>query len=124
MLNPASEKCDLHVSTASIFVMQLELLEIQRLVALSHNEGPTVDEDAIFATAQRGQASRDCFLSRMFFSFTVVPEMEFRPGTHAARSADDNAKEITKKWFRRIHAQFPPGCDNRFAQHFEPAKFL
>ena len=39
MLDSAGEKCDLHIRAASIFVMQLELLEIQRLVALSHNEG-------------------------------------------------------------------------------------
>jgi hypothetical protein len=31
--------------------MQLELLEIRRLVALSHNEGATVDGKSIFATA-------------------------------------------------------------------------
>src|SRR6266481_9082676 len=115
MLDPAGQKCDLHIRAASIFVMQLELLEIRRLVALSHNEEPIVDEDAIFATTQRGQAPRDCFLSRMLFPFTVVPEMELRPGTHAARSAEDNAKEIPKKLFRRIHAQFSPGCDNWFA---------
>jgi len=32
--------------------MQLELLEIQRLVTLSHNEGPIVAEEPIFATTQ------------------------------------------------------------------------
>jgi len=53
MLNPAGEKCDLHIRAAGIFVMQLDLLEIQRLVALSHNEGPTVAEEPIFATGQR-----------------------------------------------------------------------
>src|SRR5947208_12771886 len=53
MLDPAGEKCDLHIRAAGIFVMQLELLEIQRLVALSHNEGPIVTEEPIFATAQR-----------------------------------------------------------------------
>src|SRR5215471_17123674 len=51
MLDPASEKCDLHIRAASIFVMQPELLEIRRLVALSHNEGPIVAEEPIFATA-------------------------------------------------------------------------
>jgi hypothetical protein len=52
MLDPAGEKCDLHICAAGIFVMQLELLEIRRLVAVSHNEAPTVDEESIFATAQ------------------------------------------------------------------------
>ena len=51
MLDPVREKCYLHIRAAGIFVMQLELLEIQRLVALSHNEGATVDEESIFATA-------------------------------------------------------------------------
>jgi len=52
MLDPAGEKCDLHVRAAGIFFMQLELLEIRRLVALSHNEGPILAEEPIFATAQ------------------------------------------------------------------------
>jgi hypothetical protein len=52
MLDPVREKCDLHIRAAGIFVMQLELLEIHRLVALSHNEGPIVTEEPIFATAQ------------------------------------------------------------------------
>ncbi len=53
MLDPMREKCDLHIRAAGIFVMQLELLEIQRLVALSHNEAPIVAKEPIFATAQR-----------------------------------------------------------------------
>ena len=52
MLDPVREKCDLHIRAAGILVMQLELLEIQRLVAFSHNEGPIVAEEPIFATAQ------------------------------------------------------------------------
>ncbi len=55
MLDPVREKCDLHIRAAGIFVMQLDLLEIQRLVALSHNEGAIVDEESIFATAQRDE---------------------------------------------------------------------
>jgi hypothetical protein len=55
MLDPVREKCDLHIRAAGILVMQLELLEIHRLVALSHNEGPIVAEEAIFATTQRGE---------------------------------------------------------------------
>ena len=50
MLDPASEKCDLHIRTAGIFLVQLELLKIRRLVALCHNEGANVDEDRILAT--------------------------------------------------------------------------
>ena len=52
MLDPMREKCHLHIRAAGIFVMQLELLEIRRLVALSHNEAPIVAEEPIFATAQ------------------------------------------------------------------------
>ena len=55
MLDPAGEKCDLHIRAAGIFVMQLELLEIRRLVAVSHNEGPIVTEEAILATRQGGE---------------------------------------------------------------------
>jgi hypothetical protein len=51
MLDPAREKCDLHIRAASIFVMQLELLETQCLVALCHNEGATLDEEPVLATA-------------------------------------------------------------------------
>ena len=52
MFDPAREKCDLHVRAAGIFVMQLELLKIHRLVAVSHNEGPILAEEPVFATAQ------------------------------------------------------------------------
>jgi len=55
MLDSAGEKCDLHIRAAGIFVMQLELLEIHRLIALSHNEGPIVTEEAILATRQGGE---------------------------------------------------------------------
>ena len=55
MLDPVREKCDLHIRAAGIFIMQLELLEIRRLVALSHNEAPIVAEEPIFATAQRDE---------------------------------------------------------------------
>lgn len=56
MLDPAGEKCDLHVRAAGIFFMQLELLEIRRLVALSHNEAPIVAQEPILATVQRARA--------------------------------------------------------------------
>ena len=55
MLDPAGEKCDLHIRAAGIFVMQLELLEIRRLIAVSHNEVPIVAEEAILATRQGGE---------------------------------------------------------------------
>ena len=51
MLDPMREKCHLHIRTARIFIMQLELLEIRRLVALCHNEAPSVAEEPVFATA-------------------------------------------------------------------------
>ena len=50
MLDPAGQKCDLHIRAAGIFFMQLELIEIRRLVALCHNEGANVDEDRVLAT--------------------------------------------------------------------------
>ncbi len=53
MLDPASEKCDLHIRAAGIFFVQLELLKVQRLVALCHNEGANVDEDCLLATHPR-----------------------------------------------------------------------
>jgi hypothetical protein len=75
MLDPAGQKCDLHIRAAGIFIMQLELLEIRRLVALSHNEGPIVTEEPILATAQTtGLASVAVFLSWMAFAFAVVPK--------------------------------------------------
>lgn len=109
MLDPVREKCDLHIRAAGIFVMQLELLEIQRLVALSHNEGATVDGKSIFATAQRGegQCGLVFVLSWMSFPFAVVPKAELCARTDSARTADDYAKEVAQKMFRRIHAQFP-----------------
>ena len=65
MLDPVREKRDLHIGAAGIFVMQLELLEIQRLVALSHNEGPIVAEEPSFATAQRDERSRTSLILKL-----------------------------------------------------------
>ena len=107
MLDPAGEKCDLHIRAASIFVMQLELLEIQRLVALCHNEGRIVTEEPILATEQTGDVSRYVLLSRMSFPFAVVPKGKLFTRTDAPGTADDYAKEFAQKMFRRIHAQFP-----------------
>jgi hypothetical protein len=53
MLDPAGEKCDLHICTASIFFMQLELLEAQRLRALCHLGAPIVSEERTLATTRR-----------------------------------------------------------------------
>ena len=109
MLDPVREECDLHIRAAGIFVMQLEFLEIRRLVALSHNEGATVDEESIFATAQRGEGQLGLvsLLGWMSFPFAVVPKAEPCTRTDSARTADDYAKEVAQKMFRRIHAQFP-----------------
>ena len=58
MLDSVREQCDLHIRAAGILVMQLELFEIQRLVAFSHNEAPIVAEEPILAitTAQTSRA--------------------------------------------------------------------
>ena len=69
MLDPVCEKCDLHIGAAGIVVMQLELLEIRRLVALGHNEAPIVAEEPIFATAQTGRAC----ISRSVLKLDVFP---------------------------------------------------
>ena len=69
MFDPVREKCDLHIRAAGIFVMQLELLEIQRLVALSHNEAPIVAEEPVLATAQTSCAS----ISRRVLELDVFP---------------------------------------------------
>ena len=53
MLDPAGEKCDLHIRAAGVVFMQLELLKAQRLGALCHNEGANVDEDFGLATVRR-----------------------------------------------------------------------
>ena len=53
MLDPASEKCDLHVRAAGIFLVQLERLKIHRLVTLCHNEGANLDEHRVLATIHR-----------------------------------------------------------------------
>ena len=108
MLDPVREKRDLHIRATGILVMQLELLKIHRLVALSHNEAPIVAEEPIFAT---GQTSRACtsrvFLSWMPFPFAVVPKTELCTRTDSAGTADDCTKELAKKLFGWIHAQFP-----------------
>ena len=62
MLDPAGEKCDLHIRAAGIFLVQLELLKIQRLVALCHNEGANVDEDRVLATAHDVHGCATCFI--------------------------------------------------------------
>src|SRR6476646_1418148 len=107
MLDPAGQKCDLHICAAGIFVMQLELREVRRLVALSHNEAPIVAEEPIFATGQTSRAcTRRVFLSWMAFPFAVVPKAHLCTRTDSALTADNHAKEIAQKMFRRMHAQF------------------
>src|SRR3954451_15370517 len=107
MLDPVREKCYLHIRAAGILVMQLKLLEIQRLVALSHNEAPIVAEEPIFATAQTEARCISRRLSWMSFPFTVIPKAELCTRTNSARAAEDYAKEFPKKVCRGIHAQFP-----------------
>ena len=106
MLDPVRKECDLHIRAAGISIMQLELLEIRRLVALSHNEGATVDEESIFATAQRGEGQLGLvlLLSWMSFPFAVVPKAELFTRPDSARTPEDYAKEFAQKIFRRIHA--------------------
>jgi hypothetical protein len=58
------EKCDLHIRAAGIFVMQLELLETQRLVALCHNEGASLDQEPVLATVHDNQIVRQYLLIR------------------------------------------------------------
>jgi hypothetical protein len=108
MLDPAGEKCDLHIRAAGILVMQLELLEIHRLVALRHNEAPIVAEELIFATAQpTANTPVRLFLGWVGFPFAVVPKAKLCTRPDSARTPDDDAKEFAQKIFRSVHAQFP-----------------
>jgi hypothetical protein len=71
MLDPAGEKCDLHIRAAGVFVMQLEVLKTRRLVALCHNEGANLDEDGILATHMpKPPVQTSC---RIVLAFAVVP---------------------------------------------------
>jgi hypothetical protein len=56
MLDPAREKCDLHIRAAGIFFVQLKLLQTQRWVAFCHGEALILDQQRVFATRQRGRA--------------------------------------------------------------------
>src|SRR5437016_14151053 len=62
MLDPAGQKCDLHIRAAGIFVMQLKLLETQRFAALCHNEAATLDEEPILATAHHASPAGSVIL--------------------------------------------------------------
>jgi hypothetical protein len=66
----------LHIRAAGIFLMQLELLETQRLVALCHNEGANLDEDRGLAThaLKRRAAASVSFVCRICFAFAIVPQ--------------------------------------------------
>ena len=102
MLDPAGQKCDLHIRAAGIFVVQLELLKT--FCALCHNEAPILDEEPVLATRQ---LFGSCRVEQLLFAFAVVPKAELCTRTDSARTADDYAKEFAQKIFRRIHAQFP-----------------
>ena len=54
MLDPAGEKCYLHIRAASIFFMQLELLETQRFRALCHKRAAILDDNARLASIPGG----------------------------------------------------------------------
>ena len=88
VLDPAGKKCDLHIRASGVFVMQLELLEVRRLVALCHNEGPIVAKEPILATAQSNTpASIGVFLGWMSFPFAVVPKAELCTRTDSTGTA-------------------------------------
>ena len=95
MLDPAREKRYLHIRAAGIFVMQLELFEIRRLVALCHNEAPIVAEERILATASQPQRDQSpWFLSGTCFPLAVVPKAEPCTRADSARTTEDNPKEV------------------------------
>ena len=48
--DPARQKRDLHIGAASVFPVQLELLDVQRFRILSHFEARILDEDRFFAS--------------------------------------------------------------------------
>jgi hypothetical protein len=117
MLDPASEKCDLHIRAAGIFLMQLELLKVHRLVILCHNEGANVDEHRVLATIHRNLARLGLvsFIGHISFAFSIVPEIQSRPRTRYTGAAKDHNQQRRKNLFGRIHAQLPARRKNGFA---------
>jgi len=106
MLDPAGQKCDLHIRAARIFIVQLELLET--FGALCHNEAVTLVEEPVLATGQLFGSCRAGAIHRQpLLAFAVVPKAELCSRTDSARTADDYAKEFAQEMSRRIHAQFP-----------------
>jgi hypothetical protein len=101
MLDPARKKRDLHIRAAGIFLMQLELLEIRRLVALCHNKGANLDEDRILATYAPRHLYQSC---RVAFAFAVVPQMQSGARPRHAGPAENHNKECAKYFFGWIHA--------------------
>src|SRR6266446_9582768 len=60
MLDPAREKCDLHIRATSIFIVQLELLEVQRCRALCHKRSAySKRRDALGNYGSQGCSYRD-----------------------------------------------------------------
>ena len=51
MLDPAGEKCDLHVRAAGIFLVELELLHVHRVTAFCHKRAGIVGEERRLASA-------------------------------------------------------------------------
>src|SRR5437868_1969613 len=101
--------------------MQLELLEIRRLVALCHNEGANVDEDRILAThVLKPRVATSC---RVAFAFAVVPQMQSGARPRHAGSAEDHNQQCAKNLPGWIHAQLPARGENGFPEYLETAKF-
>ena len=98
MLDTAGQKCDLHIRAAGILVMQLKLLETQRFAALCHNEGATLDEEAVLATARRSQA---CGIR------PLVPPLGFRVcrRTTGAVSSANAPREDPRRPLRRTREE-------------------
>jgi hypothetical protein len=93
MLDPAGQKCDLHIRASGIFVVQLELLKT--FGALCHNEAPILVEEPVLATGQLfGSCRVGAIHKQLLFAFAIVPEAELCTRTDSARTADDYAKEF------------------------------
>src|SRR5215469_11141559 len=89
MLDSAREKCNLHIRAAGIFLMQLELLKTQRLIALCHNEGANLDEERILAThALKSRTAASVSIPcRVSFALAVVPQTQSRARSRHTRPA-------------------------------------
>src|SRR5215470_1231342 len=101
--------------------MQLELLKVQRLIALCHNEGANVDEDRRLATAR--QTAVLSFVCDVSLALSVVPKTQSRSRTRDPGSAKNHNQQGSKNFLCRIHAQLPARCEDGFLEHLKAAKF-